>query len=65
MKFKKYIGKFNPNEIIKLNSEGKNIKEIAEIIDIPAKRLAEMIKEFNLDIKKVQIVKSMKLSLIK
>ena len=38
MKFKKYIEKFNPDEIIKLNSEGKNIKEIAEIIDIPAKR---------------------------
>ena len=52
MKFKKYIEKFNPDEIIKLNSEGKNIKEIAEIIDIPAKRLAEMIKGFNLNIKK-------------
>lgn len=52
MKFKKYISKFNPEEILKLNSEGKNIKEIAEIIDIPAKRLAEMIKEFKLDIKK-------------
>lgn len=52
MKFKKYINKFYPEEILKLNSEGKNIKEIAEIIDIPAKRLSEMIKEFNLDIKK-------------
>ena len=40
MKFKKY------------NNSGKNIKEIAEIVDIPAKRLAEMIKEFRLEIKK-------------
>lgn len=52
MKFKKYIDKFNPEQILELNNSGKNIKEIAEIVDIPAKRLAEMIKEFGLDIKK-------------
>ena len=52
MKFKKYINKFNPEQILELNNSGKNIKEIAEIVDIPAKRLAEMIKEFGLEIKK-------------
>ena len=52
MQFKKYISKFNPEEIIKLNNNGKTIREIANIVDIPEKRLAEMIKFFNLDIKK-------------
>lgn len=52
MRFKKYINKFNSEEIQKLSLEGKNIREISKIIDIPEKRLAEMIKEFNLDIKK-------------
>lgn len=52
MQFKKYISKFNPEEIIKLNNEGKTIREIANIVDIPEKRLSEMIKSFNLDIKK-------------
>lgn len=52
MQFKKYINKFNPEEIIKLNNNGKTIREIANIVDIPEKRLAEMIKFFNLDIKK-------------
>ena len=52
MRFKKYIEKFNPEQILELNKSGLNIKEIAEIVDIPAKRLAEMIKAFNLDIKK-------------
>ena len=52
MQFKKYISKFNPEEIIKLNNKGKTIREIAEVVDIPEKRLAEMIKFFNLDVKK-------------
>lgn len=52
MRFKKYIEKFDSEQILELNKQGKNIKEIAEIIDIPAKRLAEMIKAFGLDIKK-------------
>ena len=52
MQFKKYIEKFNPDEILKLNQEGKTIREISKIIDIPEKRLAEMIKAFNLNIKK-------------
>lgn len=52
MRFKKYINNFNVEQIIELNNQGKNIKEIAEIVDIPAKRLAEMIKAFELNIKK-------------
>ena len=52
MKFKKYIDKFDPEQIKQLSAEGKNIKEIAEIIDIPGRRLGEMLKEFNIDISK-------------
>ena len=31
MKFKKYIEKFNPDEIIKLNSEGKILKKLQKL----------------------------------
>lgn len=58
MKFKKYIGKFDPEKIKQLSSQGMNIQQIAEIVDIPYRRLGEMIKEFNLDISKGFIYKT-------
>jgi hypothetical protein len=53
MKFKKYINRFNKEEILKLNKEGNNLTQIAKIIDIPYRRLSEMCNHFN-----VQIVKN-------
>lgn len=52
MRNKKYLEKFNAEQILKLNQSGLNLKQISEIIDIPTRRLGEMCKQFNLDIKR-------------
>lgn len=43
MKFKKYIEK-SSSEIAKLDLEGKNIKEIAELVNISPKKLVTIFK---------------------
>lgn len=52
MKNTKYKKQFDANLILKLNKEGNNISQIANIINIPARRLSEMIKQNELNIKK-------------
>ncbi len=50
-KFTKWTERFNVNEILNLIEQGKNIKELAKILEIPNRRLGEMLKHFNIDIK--------------
>lgn len=50
--FEKHLSKFDVNQIIELNEKGLNIKQIAEVIEIPSRRLGEMIKHFKVPIKK-------------
>ena len=56
-RFSKYLQNFNIEEIKKLSSEGLNLKQIAEKIDIPARRLGEMLKENNISLPKGYIYK--------
>lgn len=56
-KFTKWIKNFDIEKILNLEKEGKNIKEISKILQIPNRRLGEMLKEFNIDLNsKKQIV---------
>lgn len=50
MRFQKHIKNFDKDEILKLNKEGKNLKDIANIVGIPGRRLGEMVTYFKLDV---------------
>ena len=50
MKFKKYIDKINKDQILELYNSGLNIKQISEVINVPARRLGEIIKYLDLNI---------------
>lgn len=52
VRFSKYLSKFNIEEIKRLSDEGLNLKQIAEKIDIPSRRLGEMLKENNISLPK-------------
>ncbi|MEG0773599.1 hypothetical protein [Clostridium sp.] len=52
MRNKKYLEKFNPQQIIKLNASGLNLKEISKIINIPERRLGELCKQYCLNVKR-------------
>lgn len=52
MRNQKYLKNFNPQQIIKLNISGLNLKEISKIVDIPERRLGELCKQYNLDVKR-------------
>lgn len=51
-KFTKWNSKFDKEKILNLSKEGKNIREISKIIEIPEKRLAEMLNYYSIIIKK-------------
>ena len=48
----KYIDKFNQRQIITLNKNGLNLNQISKIVNIPSRRLGELCKQHNLDIKR-------------
>lgn len=47
-KFQKYLEKFDKTEIINLINEGLNISEISTIVDIPYRRLGDMLAYFKI-----------------
>lgn len=49
-KFTKWNSKFNINKILNLIKKGYNIKQISNIIEIPNRRLGEMLKHYNISI---------------
>ena len=52
MRNQKYLKNFNSQQIVELNTSGLNLKEISKIIDIPERRLGELCKQYNLNIKR-------------
>jgi hypothetical protein len=49
-KFHKWNDKFDVNKILNLIEKGECIKEISKILEIPQRRLSEMIKYYNISI---------------
>jgi len=50
MKYSKWLSKINREQIISLNKKGNSIAKIAEIIEVPKRRLGEIIKDYNIPI---------------
>lgn len=46
--FTKHISKFDIKRILELEKEGKNVLEISKILDIPNRRMSEMLKLHNI-----------------
>lgn len=49
---KQYDSLFNKQYILNLNKEGKNLKQISEILNIPVRRLGELVKYYDLNLNK-------------
>lgn len=47
-KFSKWNSKFDVKKILNLKNEGKNISQIAEILEIPVRRFGEMLKFYDI-----------------
>lgn len=58
MKFSKHISKFNEEQIKQLINNGYNISQISEIIDIPNRRLGEMLNYFKINIISSRYIKN-------
>ena len=53
-----FIDRFDAKEVLRLNQEeGLNLKKISEIVNIPERRLGELCKLYNLDVKRNFIYK--------
>ena len=53
-----FIDRFDAKEVLRLNrEEGLNLRKISEIVNIPERRLGELCKLYNLDVKRNFIYK--------